>query len=286
MNQASPLRYPGGKAAMAGLLGQIRKLNGLGSYSVAEPFAGGAGASLSLLFREETSEIHINDADGAIHDFWWSLTNRPEQFSKLLKKTRVSMAEWRRQRDTYRSNDGRLSRLTRGFSAFYLNRCNRSGIIKDGGPIGGINQTGEWLIDARFNKETLFQRCQKIAEYRDRIFVTGKDGIDFVKGRDASRTFYFIDPPYFEKGKTLYLNALDKEYHERLAGQLRSMADNAWVLTYDDCREIRQLYRGWATVRPFGLRYAASERRSGSEIMIVPKWMKLPQTQKSEAIDW
>ncbi len=271
---------------MAGLLGQIRKLNGLGSYSVAEPFAGGAGASLSLLFREETSEIHINDADVAIYDFWWSLTNRPEQFSKLLKKTRVSMAEWRRQRDTYRSNDGRLSRLTRGFSAFYLNRCNRSGIIMNGGPIGGIHQTGDWLIDARFNKEELHRRCQKIAEYRDRIFVTDKDGIDFVKDQDASRTFYFIDPPYFEKGKTLYLNALDKEYHKRLAYQLRSMANNAWVLTYDDCREIRQLYRGWATIRPFGLRYAASERRSGSEIMIIPKWMKLPQTQKSEAIDW
>jgi DNA adenine methylase len=121
---------------MAGLLGQIRKINGLGSYSVAEPFAGGAGASLSLLFRGETSEIHINDADVAIYDLWWSLTNRPEQFSKLLKKTRVSMAEWRRQRDTCRSTDRRLSRLTRGFSAFYLNRCNRSGIIKDGGPIG------------------------------------------------------------------------------------------------------------------------------------------------------
>ncbi|OPY98935.1 hypothetical protein A5906_30735 [Bradyrhizobium sacchari] len=286
MNQASPLRYPGGKAAMAGLLGQIRKLNGLGSYSVAEPFAGGAGASLSLLFREETSEIHINDADGAIHDFWWSLTNRPEQFSKLLKKTRVSMAEWRRQRDTYRSNDRRLSRLTRGFSAFYLNRCNRSGIIMNGGPIGGINQTGDWLIDARFNKEELHRRCQKIAEYRDRIFVTDRDGIDFVRDQDASRTFYFIDPPYFEKGKTLYLNALDHEYHKRLAGQLRSMNDDAWVLTYDDCREIRQLYRGWATIRPFGLRYAAAERRSGREIMITPKWMHLPTTQRSDAIDW
>jgi DNA adenine methylase len=286
MNQASPLRYPGGKAAMAGLLGQIRKINGLGSYSVAEPFAGGAGASLSLLFREETAEIHINDADAAIHDFWWSLTKRPDQFSKLLKETRVSIAEWRRQRDTYRSNDGRLSRLTRGFSAFYLNRCNRSGIIMNGGPIGGINQTGEWLINARFNKEELGRRCQKIAEYRDRIFVTAKDGVDFVKHQNPSRTFYFIDPPYFEKGKTLYLNALDQEYHARLADQLRSMTNSAWVLTYDDCREIRQLYRGWATIRPFGLRYAASERRNGSEIMIVPKWMKLPQTQRSEAIDW
>lgn len=270
---------------MAGLLGQIRKINNLGEHSQAEPFAGGAGASLSLLFREEAPEVHINDADKAIYDFWWSLTNRADEFSELLKTKRASIAEWRHQRDIYRSTS-RTSRLARGFSAFYLNRCNRSGIIMNGGPIGGIKQTGNWLIDARFNKDELQRRCQKIAEYRDRIFVTGKDGIDFVKDRDASRTFFFIDPPYFEKGKTLYLNSLDENYHKRLADQLRSMAHDAWVLTYDDCSEIRRLYKGWAAIRPFGLRYAASARRSGREIMILPKWIKLPKSQNSQAIAW
>jgi DNA adenine methylase len=285
MKAASPLRYPGGKSAMAGLLGQIRKLNSLGSHSIAEPFAGGAGASLALLFLEETPEIHINDADAAIHDFWWAIKNRPTQFAGKLSKTRVSMAEWRRQRSIYRSS-GRMSRLDRGFSAFYLNRCNRSGIIMNGGPIGGTKQQGEWLIDARFNKHDLLLRCQKIAEYRDRIFVSGDDGIDFVRKQDVSRTLFFIDPPYFAKGKTLYLNALDEPYHAALADEIKALKDAAWVLTYDDCPQIRKLYKGWATIRPFGLRYAASERRSGREILIAPKWMHLPSAQKSEAIVW
>lgn len=285
MKTSSPLRYPGGKSALAGLLSQIRRLNGLGDRAIAEPFAGGAGASLTLLYLEETHEIYVNDADPAIHDFWWSLVNRRQTFVDMLSRTRVSMAEWRRQRDVYR-NRGRVSRLRRGFSAFYLNRCNRSGIITNGGPIGGVKQTGKWKLDARFNKPELRRRCEKVAEYRDRVHVSGRDGIEFIKGLDAESTLFFIDPPYFVKGQTLYLNALDEEYHITLSTQLKTMSDAAWVLTYDDCPEIRRLYRGWATIRPFSLRYTAAERRSGKEVLITPKWIRLPASQESAAVSW
>ncbi len=285
MRMASPLRYPGGKSAMAGLLGVIRRSNGLGDRVFAEPFAGGAGAALSLLYLEETSRIHINDADPAIHDFWWTLTNRRRPFLQKLSTTRVSMAEWHRQRDTYNAK-GRVSRLNRGFAAFYLNRCNRSGIIMNGGPIGGYAQTGKWKINARFDKADLIRRCEKVAEYRDRISVSCDDGIEFIQKLDPQATFFFIDPPYFHKGPTLYLNALDSSYHERLAEQLRSMKDATWVLTYDDCPEIRRMYRGWASIRPFSLRYSAAKRRTGMELCITPKWIGLPTWQASESIKW
>lgn len=270
---------------MAGLLRQIRKLNCLGDRPIAEPFAGGAGASLTLLYLEETPEIYVNDADPAIHNFWWAVINQPEQFAKLISNTPVSMAEWRRQRDVYRDRS-RVSRLRRGFAAFYLNRCNRSGIIMNGGPIGGIKQEGKWKIDARFNKTDLIRRCQKIAEYSDRVHASRRDGIEFIESRDAGSTLYFIDPPYFAKGKTLYMNVLDKEYHVTLAAKLKSLPGAAWVLTYDDCPEIRSIYEEWATIRPFSLRYVASERRIGKEVLIVPKWMRIPASQASATITW
>jgi DNA adenine methylase len=219
------------------------------------------------------------------HDFWWAVTSRSRSFVDMISKVRLNLTEWRRQRDVYRDR-GRVSRLRRGFATFYLNRCNRSGIIMNGGPIGGIDQGGKWKLDARFNRITLRERCEKIAEYRSRIQVSGQDGIELIKGCKSDDVFYFIDPPYFEKGKTLYLNALDKQYHMALAAQLRSMSAAAWVLAYDDCPEIRRMYRGWATIRPFSLRYAAHERRSGKEILIVPKWMRLPTSQLSAAISW
>ena len=270
---------------MAGLLSDIRKINGLNNRAIAEPFAGGAGASLALLYLEETSEIYINDADPAVHDFWWSLVNRPKPFLDKLMTTDVSIAEWHRQRDIYRKS-GQVSRLRRGFSAFYLNRCNRSGIIINGGPIGGIEQKGIWKLDARFNKTELLRRCKRVAEYRDRINVSCLDGIEFIDGLDLGNTLFFIDPPYFVKGGMLYLNVLNDNYHLALSKRLRAMNNAAWVLTYDDCPEIREMYSGWASIRPFGLRYAAAERRSGKEILITPKWMRLPSQQDSAAIAW
>lgn len=285
MNTVSPFRYPGGKASMTGLLSKIRSLNSVGDTPIAEPFAGGAGASLSLLVTEAVSSIHINDADPAIHAFWWSLKKHPEELLRRLSSTRVSMAEWKRQRETYRTSS-RTSRLDRGFAAFYLNRCNRSGIIVNGGPIGGVKQTGKWKLDARFNKSELRSRLERLVEYRDRIEVSADEGIDFVRQLSNEDVFFFIDPPYFEKGPLLYMNDLGPAYHRRLSQVLRAKQDKAWVLTYDDCEPIRRLYEPWASVRSFSLRYAAARRRMGREIMITPKWMQLPDAQNSEAVDW
>jgi DNA adenine methylase len=285
MKTLSPLRYPGGKSMMAGLLREIRRLNGLGSRAIAEPFAGGAGASLTLLYNEEAHEIYINDADPAIHDFWWTLVNRHKPFLDMLSRTRVSMAEWRRQRDLYKANN-RVSKLRRGFSVFFLNRCNRSGIIMNGGPIGGTRQAGKWKLNARFNKAELRRRCERVIEYGKRIHVSCQDGIDFINNLNSESSFLFIDPPYFAKGQTLYLNALDNEYHAALADRLSVMQDAAWVLTYDDLPEVRRMYRSWAKIRPFSMRYSAAKRRTGKEILITPKWMQLPKWQTSAALLW
>ncbi len=270
---------------MFGLLRRIRQINKLGDRATAEPFAGGAGASLSLLFQEETPDIAINDADPAIHGFWWSLINKPRQLEDMVRGANVTMAEWYRQRDIYRSSR-RVSHLRRGFAAFYLNRCNRSGIIVNGGPIGGIEQKGEWKLGARFNRSELAERCARVSVYKDRISVSDLDGIEFVRNRDTNRTFLFVDPPYFVKGPTLYLNSLNNDYHERLADTLKGLSNAAWVLTYDDCAEVRRLYKGWTTIKPFSLRYNAAERRYGKEVLIVPRWMNLPSGQDSEAILW
>lgn len=284
MNQASPLRYPGGKSAMAGLIAETRRINRLGDRIIAEPFAGGAGASLQLLFVEEARAIMINDADPAIHAFWWAATERTDEFVAMLKRKRVSMSEWRRQRSVYKS--ARPPRLDLGFAAFYLNRTNRSGIIATGGPIGGLKQTGDWKLGARFNKQELVHRIERVGEYKSRIHVSSLDGLDLIRAAAAKNAMLFIDPPYYVKGSSLYLNGLTHDYHARLAHELSALADRPWLLTYDDCPEIRALYEGWAQVRPFRLRYAANRRRRGHELLIAPKHLRLPEEQASLAIDW
>ncbi len=225
---------------MARLLNRVRAGNRLRDQDFAEPYAGGAGAALTLLFREEVPAIHINDIDEAVSDIWWAVLERIDQFSELIHAAPLTIDEWLRQRAIYRDPSS-ASRLERAFAAFYLNRCNRSGIICNGGPIGGIKQTGTWRLDARFSRQGLVKRCQRVARWASRIHLSALDGIDFIRSLADADTFFFIDPPYFGKGPTLYLNALDPPYHARLAQVLQTMKGSPWVLTYDDCADVRVL---------------------------------------------
>ena len=117
------------------------------------------------------------------------------------------------------------------------------------------------------------ERCQRVAGQASRIHISALDGIEFIRGLADAGAFFFIDPPYFGKGPALYLNALDPPYHALLAQVLRKMKDSPWVLTYDDCAEVRAPYEEWAAVRSYSLRYSASSRRRGGALLIAPRWM-------------
>jgi DNA adenine methylase len=262
----SPLRYPGGKTILFPFFVKKIEESGLRDVTYVEAFAGGAGAALALLFNEVVDHIVINDLDKSIYAFWHSAVFESERFIEKIERTPVTVKEWRQQKATYENK--RARRFDRGFATFFLNRTNRSGIL-NGGPIGGLDQTGKWKIDARYNKKALIQRIRDVAEYKSRITVTNEDGVDLVSGYLRKKNvFVYLDPPYYEKAADLYLNIFQEKDHARLAKKLNAHADATWLLTYDNKPEIRKLYTG-RTVLDFSLSYNAYESRRGEELMIL-----------------
>lgn len=262
----SPLRYPGGKTFLFPFFGKVIKENGLEKVTYVEPFAGGAGAALALLFLEKVEKIVINDLDRAIYSFWKSAIFDSEKFTRKIRSIPVTVNEWKKQKATY--NNPRSREFNLGFATFFLNRTNMSGIL-DGGPIGGLNQKGEWKIDARFNKENLIKRICQLALYKNRISVFNKDGLELIKEYlNKKNTFIYLDPPYFEKGATLYLNHYQKRDHEELANQLNQNPDTFWLLTYDNKKEIRSLYSK-RRIMNYSLNYNAYASRMGREMLIL-----------------
>lgn len=267
----SPLRYPGGKSVLADFLASVIDANDLQDGTYVEPYAGGAGAALSLLFGEHVQQVVLNDADPCVYAFWNAILNDRDEFVRRIWDTPISIEEWKRQRDIYRARQCH-SQMEIAFAGFYLNRCNRSGIMVNGGPIGGFMQTGEWKLDARYNKVELVRRIEKIHAYRDRIEAHNRDAIDFLKDsvlrrKDCDVMLVYLDPPYFEKGRDLYLNYYGAEDHAELATFIRQQKDFRWLISYDDVPEIRLLYQGYHVV-PFRLDYSAYMRRKGREVLI------------------
>ena len=131
----SPLRYPGGKAPFASYIAKVMEINGVSGGHYLEPYAGGAGVALELLFHGNASHIHINDADPAVYTFWVSVTQHPEELLHLLETTPISIEEWFKWRSVLR-DECEASLIEKGFATLFMNRTNRSGILK-AGVIGG-----------------------------------------------------------------------------------------------------------------------------------------------------
>ncbi len=265
----SPLRYPGGKAALAGFFGNLIGRLGIRSATYVEPYAGGAGAGIALLRQDVVQRLVINDVDPAVYCFWVSVIGHSERFAAKIADTPLDVDEWRRQKEIYRAAD-ESDPLSLGFAFFYLNRTNRSGIL-NAGPIGGVNQDGNYKIGARFNRDQLAQRVAAIGALAPRITVLSLDGISVVhRYAPDTSAFVYVDPPYVDMGGSLYLNAFTHRDHADLAGTLSQQPDGNWVVTYDPSDFIRQLYRDHP-VREYQLSYSAHRTGKARELLIASR---------------
>lgn len=258
------------------LLAAILRVNNLTRGHYAEPYAGGAGLALSLLFDGYVSDVHLNDIDRTIWAFWSSILNDTTDFVRLIETTPVTMDEWYNQRQIY-LNEPDFSDLEVGFATFFLNRTNRSGIVKGAGVIGGLSQEGSYKIDCRFNKVDLIRRIRRISKYRERIHLSRMDALLFLDKVDCDlpdRSFLCIDPPYYNKGSSLYTSFYDRDDHQAVSQTVLGLK-RPWVLTYDNVPEISHLYKARRQYS-FDVSYSVQTKRVGTELLVASKGLKLP----------
>ena len=274
----SPLRYPGGKYKLYKYVEALVKVNGCTTYI--EPFCGGTAIALELLINNVVKKVIINDFDYTIFCFWNSVLNHTDDFINLIQNTEITIHEWERQKEI-RSNIEQHNSLEIGFSTFFLNRTNRSGIIDKAGPIGGKDQTGNYSIDCRFNKDKLIEQIRKIASYRERIQLCNMEALDFVDEviLKTRNSFTFFDPPYYSKGPGLYTNFYIHGDHVNLANHIiDKLKRRKWIVTYDNVNEIKNMYSKVDKIE-FELQYTLQEKKSASEVMFFSKSIERPKNE-------
>lgn len=266
---------------MSDFLEDVIDLNDLRGCHHYEPYAGGAGAALTLLEKKVVDKIFLNDADPRVFAFWNAVLNETDRFADRVLSVPLDIKEWHRQREIC-SNPSPHSSFDIGFSAFYMNRCNRSGILNGAGPIGGLQQNGKWKLNARFNRVTLAQRIRKTGAKSKQIQVSCMDAIDFLRsslpvGKARRNTFVYLDPPYVNKAQRLYLNAYRPDDHAGIARYLSSQTALPWLMSYDDTQLIRNLYRK-RHIFKLPIRYSLKEKRLAMELITCPLDLILPRS--------
>lgn len=285
----TPLRYPGGKGSLKYFLSNIVSENKLVGGELVEPFCGGAGASLPLLETNIISRLHLNDANPAVAAFWHCVFFETDSLISLIKSTPVTIYQWHRWKEVVCAHD-QASTLELGFAAFFMNRCNRSGLLY-GGPIGGLKQTGKYKIDCRFNREGLIDRISVISRHASRVTVSNMDACDYLNKLDkavAKNSIIFLDPPYVNQGANLYKRySFNADKHNELANFIKPKKWK-WVITYDDHPLIHELYAERARgVLEFS--YLMQQAKIGRELLVASSHCRIPMpsqlTNEGSAID-
>ncbi|MEM1223291.1 MAG: DNA adenine methylase [Verrucomicrobiota bacterium] len=280
----TPLRYPGGKQRLWPFIHEILETNDLSDANYVEPYAGGAGVGIELLLRKLVSKIHLNDSCPAVHAFWHSILNETEAFCRKISRASLTVEEWKRQREVFRNRHD-ADRFDLGFAMFFLNRCNRSGIL-GAGVIGGMDQTGNWKIDARFSRNDLINRIEAIAAEKSSIRLRNWDAERFLLkyvSRLPMETLVYCDPPYFNKADRLYPNHYTPADHSRIAKVIQGQVKVPWVVSYDACGEIVKNYSKRPMIR-YDIRYSAGKASKGTELFIFSDKTQIPAESSLPAI--
>ncbi|MCY1119810.1 DNA adenine methylase [Bacillus altitudinis] len=269
MASVSPLRYPGGKDKVYQYVRYLVNTNNISSYI--EPFAGGAAVALRLLINGDVNKIIINDYDRSIYAFWNVVVNNPEELIKRIIDIPINIDQWYIQKEIQGQKNS-IDELSLALSTLFLNRTNRSGIIK-AGVIGGKNQTGDYKIDCRFNKQAIIRRIELISSYSKQIRVCNYDAKEFIKKeiKQTRNSLTFFDPPYYDKGPDLYTNFYSHDDHVELAKVIKNeMNRRYWILTYDISDQIKELYKNYYYLKYF-LNYSISKPTKGQEFIFFSK---------------
>ncbi len=266
----TPLRYPGGKSrAVKTLMEFIPKDCG----ELCSPFLGGGSFELALV--EKGITVHAYDGFKPIVWFWQALLKDAERLAnvadsyrrrrtyiykgKRLRHCGLPKEDFERFRQEIRFALQQSHPLTFESAAkvYAINRSSFSGATF----AGGFSERASY---ARFTDS----RLEKLRQFKvDNFTVKHADFKSSLKKHDC---YYYLDPPYFLPGarSKLYGDAGDMHEffpHLSLFAELRKREN--WILSYNDCEEIRELYRDYK-IHEAAWTYGMNKSKKSSEIII------------------
>ncbi len=264
----SPLRYPGGKSKIYDKVKNLIESNSLTDRIYVEPFAGGFGIGIALLCNDVVKSAVLNDFDPHIFHFWCAVLRHTDDLLKKIVDTPITVEEREKQKAIYKGSSA--DEVNDGFATLFLNRVNFSGVI-NGGPLGGFSQNGAYKIDCRFNKAEIIRKIERIALLKNKIELFNCDASELITVHlhdTIGTSFFNIDPPYVKKGYQLYANYFNETDHKNLAKIITEhLVQTRWIVTYDDCDLIRNIYGGYH-MQEYDIQHNAGGSVLGKEIVV------------------
>jgi DNA adenine methylase len=241
----SPLRYPGGKARAVDIMLALMPSD---IQTLVAPFLG--GGSVEIAAAHCGLRVYGYDIFSPLVDFWQEILTDPDQLADHVEAYYPLSKErfYQLQRSTF------SNRLESATVFYVLNRSSFSGSTLSGGMSPGHPRFTlsaiEYLRAFRCPNMTVEEKDfqQTLTEHPD--------------------DFLYLDPPYMISS-TLYgkKGNTHRDFdHSALNDMLRTR--DRWILSYNDCPDIRRLYKGYRCLTP-RWKYGMSSDKDSRELLIL-----------------
>lgn len=241
----SPLRYPGGKARA---VQQILRFIPDTESMVISPFFG--GGSIEIAVASLGISVKGYDIFQPLVDFWVELLNNPNTLADHIG-TYFPLSKENFYELQQKSFENRLESA----AVFYvLNRSSFGGATLSGGMSPG---------HPRFTKASI----NYLRTFRaPNLSVSYGDFHQTIPNHHES--FLYLDPPYLITHSLYGKNGnTHKDFdHDGLCSLLRKR--DRWILSYNDCDEIREMYKGYRMIIP-QWKYGMSKIKESRELLIL-----------------
>jgi DNA adenine methylase len=95
-----------------------------------------------------------------------------------------------------------------------------------------------------FSVMSLFQLIEQVGKRLENTVIENQDFEVLIKHYDRENAFFYCDPPYFSS-EYVYQCGFTWDDHQRLKNTLAN-SKGKWLVSYNDCEEIRNLYDGYS----------------------------------------
>lgn len=253
----SPFRYPGGKSRMIDYLyNELMKNKCETLYS---PFCGGASYELAMLDGGVVKKLVINDLDYGIWSVWWTILHMPDELIYRINNIVPTHKDYFLAQKQIKAGFNGLNPIDAAWATLMVNRLAYSGISL-ANPLGGKQGAKEQLL-SRWNPSKLIRQIQHIAKFHNQIELHCEDAFEFmVEAYWDNKGCLFIDPPYLEKGDSLYPVKFTYEQHLELSTHLNLLYSGVpganIIVTYDYNHVTEAMFNSVSDTKIVGRRYS------------------------------
>nr|BAV59364.1 modification methylase [Candidatus Endomicrobium sp. MdMp-027] len=239
----SPLRYPGGKSLAVGLIvelipNSIKKL--------VSPFFGGGSVEIACS-KELEMEVIGYDIFDILVNYWQVQIHSPHKLYKELSKIKPTKENYLKIKETLKKYwNKKIVLNSLDLASFYFFNYNLSY-----GP-GFLGWMSSIYQDEKKYKTTLD---------RVRNFLPGNLAVFCDTFENAipkhKNDFLYCDPPYFLEGDSKMFRGIypqrnfpihHKGFDHNLLCELLKYHKGGFILSYNDCSDIRKMYRDYKIV--------------------------------------